>query len=679
MPGKKAHVKQKIVKRKLGIQLIGVFLIVSLIPCLLIGYVSIRAVTSSTQITLGKYSQKIMDQLSSSINEEIISIEGIADSLINDMSFLKLIMSDDQLTSRQRLTYEADADKKIRGFVNNQSTIEEVYVFYNDEKKYRSKLVKEEVELETFLSSSLYTKMKEQPYDSYGWYQSEFSKEQLYLAKKMTNEMDSPILVTVLNKNGFQNSIQLASIEKGIDIEVLDINHHVFINNTEDESLNALSKAEYALDKITNTDMQTDTFILKNTLISFAKLANGWQIILSAPISLLMKDLQTAWITMGIILIICMMSGFGMSIFMGRRITEPIVVMSRLMKKVEEGNLNIEEYIEKEIKISSFEVDMLVKGFGHMLHVLKEIISNAKEVTEGIKQNTVQLEKVAIYTASSAKDVESAIEGLAMGAQEQRNEIEAALENIQSLANYINEVTDGIKEIEEASKQSMMKSTQSKKGVELLWSQTQGTLVMNHNMQEQVNRLGEKANNIAKITKQINIINHQTDLLALNASIEATKAGQFGLGFGVVAKEVKNLSSQIQSATSSISEAVKEIQEETQATLKELNTAMGVFNKQVPVVEATQHSFEAINKQMLQVDERVERVTELLTGVQCQKTEVIEKMKKVSSVVEQSVSISEEVSSTSEEQSSYSKEIKDMAVDLVENVEKLEVAYKRFT
>lgn len=677
MPRNEAHVKQRKVKRKLEIQLISVFLIVSLIPCLLIGYVSIRAVTNSTQVTLGKYSQKIMDQLANSINKELMSVEGIVESLNNDMTFLKLVMNTDELTTRQRLTYEANADKQISDFVKSQSSVEEIYVLYNNEKKYRSKLIKEEVAVEAFLSSSLYDQMKNQDYKSYGWYPSEFSKGQFYVAKKMTDEMDSPILIALLNAHGFQNAIELASIEEGIAIEILDTNHHVLVDNTEGEVLVALSKAEYALDKIINTQLQTDTFIMENTLISYAKLTNGWQIILSAPLSLLMQDLQEAWMMMGIILVVCIIMGLGMSIFMGRRITGPIVMMSRLMREVEEGNLDIEINME-EVKTYSFEVDLLAKGFGHMLQHLKRIIENAKEVTNGVKQNTMQLEKVATHTASSARDVEQAIEGLAIGAQEQRNEIEATLENVQFLADYINEVTYQIKEIEKVSKQSMARSIESKSGVELLWSQTQGTLVMNQNIQEQVNRLGEKANNISNITKQINMINRQTNLLALNASIEATNAGQYGLGFVAVAQEVKNLSTQIQSATLCISEAVKEIQEERQATLKELNKAMNVFNKQVPVVEATQHSFETINEQMLQVDQKIGHLTELLMGVENQKTEVVERMKKISSVVEQSVSISEEVSSTSEEQSSHAKEIKDMVVDLVENVDKLEVAYKRF-
>ncbi|WP_180270823.1 methyl-accepting chemotaxis protein [Sporanaerobium hydrogeniformans] len=672
------HVNKGIVKRKLGMQLIGVFLIVSLIPCLLIGYVSIRAVTSSMEVTLGKYSQKIMDQLAHSMNETIVTTEGIEKSLIDDMSFGKLIMKYDQLTARERLTYEADADKKIGSLVNNQVFIEEVYVFYKDQEKYRSKLIDKGIESETFLSSSLYTKMKNQPYESYGWYQSEASKEQLYVAKKMTKEADSPILIALLNKKGFQDTIALASIEEGIAIEILDASYQVLVGNDEGEGTDTSSKAEAALDEIENTGMQTGTFVSQKALISFAKLTNGWQVILSAPMTLLMKDLQKAWGIMGIILTLCILVGFSISIFMSRRITEPIVAMANLMKKVEDGNLNIEEDIQTDIKVSSLEVGILVKGFSHMLNTLKVLISNAKEVTEGVKYNTVQLEEVANHTASSAKDVELAIESLAIGAEEQRNEIESALGNIQRLADHINEVTDGIEEIEEASKRSMTRSTQSKKEVELLWSQTQETLVMNQNMQDQVNRLGDKANNIGKIIEQINGINDQTNLLALNASIEAARAGQFGLGFAVVAQEVRNLSEQIQSATLSISKAVQEIQEEKQATLKELTKAMGVFDKQVPVVEATKASFEAINEQMLQVDERIHNVTELLLGVQNQKTEVIEEMKRVSEVVEQAVSISEEVSSTSEEQSSYAKEIKDMVVALVSSVENLEATYMKF-
>ena len=173
-------------------------------------------------------------------------------------------------------------------------------------------------------------------------------------------------------------------------------------------------------------------------------------------------------------------------------------------------------------------------------------------------------------------------------------------------------------------------------------------------------------------------INKQTNLLAINAAIEATRAGDTGKGFGVVADEVRKLSAEIENAVDIIAQALKKVEEKKTATIKHLAKATEVFGKQLPIVQETAATFENIYAQMEEVDASMDEANNVLQEIMNQKEEVSQKMQEITGIIEHTASVAEEVSAESTNQTETINQIGTLSNQLAATIETLKGAYGKF-
>ncbi|SLM33215.1 Methyl-accepting chemotaxis sensory transducer (modular protein) [Desulfamplus magnetovallimortis] len=124
-----------------------------------------------------------------------------------------------------------------------------------------------------------------------------------------------------------------------------------------------------------------------------------------------------------------------------------------------------------------------------------------------------------------------------------------------------------------------------------------------------VTRLGDAARDISKITEAITEIAEQTNLLALNATIEAARAGEAGKGFAVVASEIKNLATQTTEATLDIRNKIAEIQTSTQETINEVSTISGVFTEVNEIVSTIAAAVEEQSAAASEVSDNIQQAS----------------------------------------------------------------------
>ena len=265
---------------------------------------------------------------------------------------------------------------------------------------------------------------------------------------------------------------------------------------------------------------------------------------------------------------------------------------------------------------------------------------------ESLRKLVLQVKEAAVHVSTTTSDKDRSIKELSTGASAQTAEINIALAKIQEIANSIQAVAHNAKAAETA----MLKATETVKAGDEAMNQTvtgfqeiRDTVAATA---KKVKRLGESSQKISKVVNVIGNFAERTNLLALNASIEAAHAGEEGRGFAVVADEVRSLARQSAEATAEIEALVAEIQSET----NEVVAAMEAGTEQVvagtKLVDKTRFSLVQIADVSAEIDRLVAEIA-AATVEQSQDSEVVSQtMLEVAAISDKTATEAGEVSAS---------------------------------
>lgn len=287
--------------------------------------------------------------------------------------------------------------------------------------------------------------------------------------------------------------------------------------------------------------------------------------------------------------------------------------------------------------------------FGKLAASINDMITAMKGLIGKVSDGVAQVEEAADKVSEAKEIVSEAAGGLVdIGAQiragsgSQEDGAEECARNMDVLSAKIEEVSDNTEQIEEITKTTHALVGEGINTMDVLnRSSAQTTENLTH-ISDEIQVLADKVNNIHNIIAVITEIADQTNLLSLNASIEAARAGEQGRGFAVVASEVKKLADESLSATEQIGQIINEVQAQSQKTMHYAEEAGVILAKQEEAVASAVSTFENISEYVGKLNEGINIIASQTDAMDDSKNSTIEAIHSITAVIEEnSASVSE--------------------------------------
>lgn len=391
----------------------------------------------------------------------------------------------------------------------------------------------------------------------------------------------------------------------------------------------------------------------ENHLIVYRKMAAAdWMIVAAAPISeLVIETGQIRQSTIWIALVAAGIAGIA-GYFIARMVGKPLILLRNLMKEAELGNLNV-----RAIHKYRDEIGQLSSSFNQMMEHITQVVQQTKQAASEVLATADELLHASMSMDRSANETAIATETIASGASG------LAIEAERGNAHFY-EIAEMMKQLVELSDNMGMSANEvlnaSEQGTEYMLELTEKTTSnerMTQSMILKVERLVESTASICNILDVLNHTSKQTNILSLNATIEASRAGAAGKPFMVVAGEINKLAEQSKSSISIVGNIINTIQKEVRETVDALLEAHPLLQKQNQSIRETDAIFNQVQKHMTGFVGHLSEMNDSIQVLDESHTVFSEALTAVRVVSQETAATSEEVSSLGFRQLSDSLEL----------------------
>ena len=329
---------------------------------------------------------------------------------------------------------------------------------------------------------------------------------------------------------------------------------------------------------------------------------------------------------------------------LGMRLTKGIKMVEGNLRQAAKGNLGFS--VSPVMLRRADEIGEMARSLEDVRQSLAGMLGSVIHTGETLSNSSEKFSEKFAYITDSIQNTNQAIEDLAKGAVNQANETETVNGKIVELGSVIEVEKKGVHKLEEAVSAMAKHSTGASESIKELDQITKVTIEAINIVSEQTNKNNDSAANINKALEIIKGLSAQTNLLSLNASIEAARAGDAGRGFAVVAEEIRNLSEESSGNAQEIEEIVRELDNNVESSVNKMQEVISNVEKQQKCLDETRTAFKNLKQEVGLVEEVTKEIgdqTEILNSL---KKGVTDSVNSLASVVEENAASTEETSAS---------------------------------
>jgi len=406
---------------------------------------------------------------------------------------------------------------------------------------------------------------------------------------------------------------------------------------------------------------------VRDIMIGYEKLAEKWrELINKNGEEIISSGAMTLNVVIVVILLVVIVS-IAVALITSRVISNPIKSVMERMKLIANGDLSAEPL---NIKLKD-EVGQLVASTNDMNSSIRKLLSEINSVSKFIVGQSEELTQSSNEVNTGSQQIAITMQEIATGAQSQANSAGDLSSIMSTFIAKVEEANMNGGQIQEASVNVLHLTAE---GSRLMATSSEQMTKIDEIVQNSVHKvqgLSSKSQEISKLVSVIQEISDQTNLLALNAAIEAARAGEHGRGFAVVADEVRKLAEQVSTSVADITNIVTGIQNESMIVSESLKEGYKEVTQGTSQINTTRETFEQINLAITEVANKINIVSANLSTISINSHQMNETISEIAAISEESAAGVEQTSASAEQISSSMQEVAASSEELEKQAENL--------
>ena len=360
---------------------------------------------------------------------------------------------------------------------------------------------------------------------------------------------------------------------------------------------------------------------------------------------------------------------------LGRRLMRPLVKVSTIIEEIANGDINADFGMVKE---TNDEIGLIIEKMKELTQSLGNIVGKIRNSSDTMSANSYELNDTSSQTLAANNEISKAVEDVAEGSTGMAASISKINENLLEMSNETKDINESVNEIRN-------QTTAVQDSSKIMNDKIKSMQDSSHKMDEGISAISKRietvnttVDKVSNIVSVIEEISSETNLLSLNASIEAARAGDAGKGFAVVAQEIRVLSDNTNTELENIKQIISSLVEECRYCVQASGTIVEDNAKQNEEIKAVLDEFGSLDEQIQKTAEKADEIEELVTAMIELNDDITKSSNSLTDVSAANAAATEEMNANIEELNAMMNGVSEMAGNMNDESDGLKEALSFF-